>query len=213
MKLSLRAPKISDHKEYIAYLEEWDDPSKIVPYSSRLLGRTFETFVNQIKPREEGMIDPENKVPELILPAQISAIITGPISLTIEILTIDGIQDSAPNSINVGRDCNVNTSPKINPVTPTNNKDRFPILKHCLSNSLNSKGLVKTSLKKRCAKRDNSPISVKKVLVVSTILSKISILGSMHFAVPKSVTLSYFEVKSSSITFDEFTTVNDTFSL
>ena len=43
-------------------------------------------------------------IPEPIFPAQISAIITGPISLTIEILTMEGIQDSAPNSIKVGLD-------------------------------------------------------------------------------------------------------------
>ena len=67
MKLRLRAPQLSDEKEYDAYLNEWLDPNKIVPYSSRLLHRTFEQFVKEIKPREEGLIDPETRVPELIL--------------------------------------------------------------------------------------------------------------------------------------------------
>src|SRR5690554_7249218 len=43
-------------------------------------------------------------IPEPILPAQIRAIITGPISLTIDILIIEGIQASAPKSAKVGRD-------------------------------------------------------------------------------------------------------------
>jgi len=67
MKLELRAPKLSDEIEYHAYLKEWQDQEKVIPYSSRLLGRTFQTFVEEIKPREEGLINPEKLVPELIL--------------------------------------------------------------------------------------------------------------------------------------------------
>jgi hypothetical protein len=48
-----------------------------------------------------------------------------PISRIIEILTMDGIHDTAPNSRRVGRDCKVNTKPMMNPVTAT--KERFPI--------------------------------------------------------------------------------------
>jgi len=67
-------------------------------------------------------------IPEPILPAQIKAVIMGPISLMMEILTIEGIQETAPNFSNVGLDCSVKTNPIINPVTLTNNKERFPIL-------------------------------------------------------------------------------------
>ncbi len=67
MRLYLRAPQLSDYKEYMSYLDEWDDPNEIVPYSSRLLGRTFKEFVEQRSSREQGLIDPEHRVPELIL--------------------------------------------------------------------------------------------------------------------------------------------------
>ena len=66
-------------------------------------------------------------IPEPIRPAHIRAVIMGPISRMIEILTILGIQDSAPNSCNVGLDCKSKTNPIINPVTPTKSRDRFPI--------------------------------------------------------------------------------------
>ncbi|MNT13631.1 hypothetical protein D3C72_1486070 [compost metagenome] len=66
-------------------------------------------------------------IPEPILPAQIKAVIIGPISRIIEILTIDGIQETAPNSIRVGRDCKSKTNPIINPVTATRSKERFPM--------------------------------------------------------------------------------------
>ena len=74
-------------------------------------------------------MDPSSApIPELILPAQINAVITGPISRTMEMLTMEGIQDSAPNSIRVGLDCRVKTRPSMNPVTPTSNRDLFPML-------------------------------------------------------------------------------------
>ncbi|MNE86505.1 hypothetical protein D3C80_1836160 [compost metagenome] len=43
-------------------------------------------------------------IPEATRPAQIIEVITGPISLTIEIETIPGNHDSAPKSDNVGCD-------------------------------------------------------------------------------------------------------------
>jgi hypothetical protein len=58
--------------------------------------------------------------------AQIKAVI-GPISLIIEMLTMDGIHETAPNSRRVGRDCKVKTKPIMNPVTATNNKERFHV--------------------------------------------------------------------------------------
>lgn len=65
-------------------------------------------------------------IPEAIRPAQIRAVITGPISLTIDIPTIFGIHETAPNSIRVGRDCKVSTKPKIKPVNPTKNQESTP---------------------------------------------------------------------------------------
>ncbi len=63
----------------------------------------------------------------------------------------------------------------MNPVTATSNKERLPILKHCLRNSLNSDGRLKTSLKKRPANWESSPISSKKALNNSIILKIVSI--------------------------------------
>src|ERR1700756_3438884 len=62
-------------------------------------------------------------IPEPTFPAKISAVITGPISLTIDTATIAGNHDSAPNSASVGLDCMVSTRPIINPVIATNAKD------------------------------------------------------------------------------------------
>src|SRR6185437_844378 len=62
-------------------------------------------------------------MPEPTLPAKIKAVITGPISLTIETATIAGNHDSAPNSASVGLDCIVSTNPIINPVMATNGND------------------------------------------------------------------------------------------
>jgi hypothetical protein len=74
---------------------------------------------------------------EPMRPAQIKAVIIGLFRI-IEILTMDGIHDTAPNSRRVGRDCKVNTKPMMNPVTATNNKERFPI-KALTKEFLNSK--------------------------------------------------------------------------
>ena len=59
-------------------------------------------------------------------PEQIKAVITGPISLTMEMPTILGIQETAPNSIKVGRVWSVNTNPIMNPVVATSISDLFP---------------------------------------------------------------------------------------
>src|SRR5882724_7694938 len=60
---------------------------------------------------------------EPIFPAHISAVITGPISLTTETDTIPGNNDSAPNVTSDGRDCRVSTSPMMNAVMPTRGND------------------------------------------------------------------------------------------
>lgn len=50
-------------------------------------------------------IDPSSApIPDPIFPAQISAVITGVISLTNETETMEGSNETAPNSTNVGRD-------------------------------------------------------------------------------------------------------------
>ncbi len=66
MKLELRVPNLSDKERYIAYLNEWKDETKIIPYSSQLLHRSFETFIKELPLREQGLIEPEKLVPELI---------------------------------------------------------------------------------------------------------------------------------------------------
>ena len=72
-------------------------------------------------------IDPSSApIPDPILPAQISAVITGDISRTSETATIEGNSDSAPNSTSVGLDWIVSTKPMINAVIPTRGKDLYP---------------------------------------------------------------------------------------
>src|SRR5690606_16716689 len=61
--------------------------------------------------------------PEALRPAQIRAVITGPMSRTMEIPTMLGIQETAPISMSVGRVCKANTNPLINPVTTTKSKE------------------------------------------------------------------------------------------
>jgi hypothetical protein len=92
-------------------------------------------------------MDPSSApIPEPMRPAQIKAVIIGPISRIIEILTMDGIHDTAPNSRRVGRDCKVKTKPMMNPVTATNNKERFPC-KSIDEEFFKFKGRLKDSLK------------------------------------------------------------------
>src|SRR5690242_12402096 len=72
-------------------------------------------------------IDPNSApMPEPILPAQISAVITGEISRTSDTATIEGRSDSAPNSTKVGRDWMVSTNPIINAVIATSGSDLYP---------------------------------------------------------------------------------------
>jgi hypothetical protein len=55
----------------------------------------------------------------------IKTIIIGLISQIKETLTIDGIQETAPNSCRIGWDCKENTKPMINSVTATIIRKRF----------------------------------------------------------------------------------------
>ena len=41
---------------------------------------------------------------------------------------MEGIQETAPNSIKVGRVCKVKTKPMINPATETRKSERLPML-------------------------------------------------------------------------------------
>ena len=79
-------------------------------------------------------------MPEPTLPAQMTAVMMGPISRTIDTATIAGSQDSAPNWASVGRDWMVRTSPMMNPVMPTRARDLLPIRYDCFRNSLISYG-------------------------------------------------------------------------
>src|SRR6185312_2649503 len=65
---------------------------------------------------------------ELIFPAQITAVITGPISLITETLTMPGNRDTAPKLASEGRGCRVSTSPMIKEVTAVSGNDLFPTL-------------------------------------------------------------------------------------
>jgi len=66
-------------------------------------------------------------MPELIFPAQIKAVMTGPISRISETATMPGSKDSAPKLINVGLDWMVNTRPMMNPVMEMSGKVLYPI--------------------------------------------------------------------------------------
>jgi len=66
-------------------------------------------------------------MPEPIFPAQIKAVITGPISRISETATIPGSMLTAPKSASTGRDCIVSTRPIMAPVTEINGNDLYPI--------------------------------------------------------------------------------------
>src|SRR6218665_534740 len=85
-------------------------------------------------------------IPEPIFPAQMSAVITGPISRMSDTDTICGSMDSAPKSLNTGRDWMVNTNPMMAPVNATRANDLLPTMKHWRRNSLNSSGSENASL-------------------------------------------------------------------
>lgn len=67
MKFRLRSPTLQDKEKYLKYLNEWGDKEKIIPYSSRLFERSYEKFVEELPLREQGLIEPDRLVPELIL--------------------------------------------------------------------------------------------------------------------------------------------------
>ncbi|MPN34290.1 hypothetical protein SDC9_181783 [bioreactor metagenome] len=79
-------------------------------------------------------------IPELIFPAQISPVMTGPSSRTMDTAITPGNNVCAPKSARTGFICMVSTSPMIKPVTTTSASDLLPSKNPCLMNSLNSKG-------------------------------------------------------------------------
>lgn len=66
MNYQLRTLKREDKESYLAFLEDWKDENIIVPYSARLLGKTFETYLEYLKLNEQNMVDPVNRVPETL---------------------------------------------------------------------------------------------------------------------------------------------------
>lgn len=59
---ALRKPTIEDKNQYLEYIAEWGD-EKIVPYSSRLLGKDYVTWMKDIELWEKEESKPENYVP------------------------------------------------------------------------------------------------------------------------------------------------------
>jgi predicted acetyltransferase len=66
MNYQLRTLTPEDEQAYLKFLEDWKDENLIVPYSARLLGKTFEAFLEFLKLNEKNSIDPMNRVPETI---------------------------------------------------------------------------------------------------------------------------------------------------
>ncbi len=66
MNYQLRTLKREDKESYLAFLEDWKDENIIVPYSARLLGKTFEAYLEYLKLNEQNMVDPVNRVPETL---------------------------------------------------------------------------------------------------------------------------------------------------
>lgn len=66
MSIFLRSPRLEDKEAYLKYLSEWEDREKIIPFSSRLQGFSYEKFLEEIPLREQGLLNPEKLVPELI---------------------------------------------------------------------------------------------------------------------------------------------------
>ncbi len=66
MRPFLRYPALEDKENYLDYLNAWEDEDQIIPYSSRLLGRSYEQFIKELPLRELGLINPEKLVPEII---------------------------------------------------------------------------------------------------------------------------------------------------
>jgi predicted acetyltransferase len=66
MNYQLRTLNIEDKDAYRRFLEDWKDEQVIVPYTARLLGKTFEEFLDYLKVNEHNMVDPVNRVPETL---------------------------------------------------------------------------------------------------------------------------------------------------
>lgn len=66
MSYQLRTLSIQDKEAYMRFLEDWKDEQLIVPYTARLLGKTFEEYLIFLKLNEQNMIDPVNRVPETL---------------------------------------------------------------------------------------------------------------------------------------------------
>ena len=116
----------------------------ILVTTRNLKGLVAETSIASIC--SETFIEPSSApIPEPIFPAQIKPVMTGPISRTMEMDIIVGINETAPNWVSIGIDCKARTKPIINPVTLMRPNDLFPISKNCLNISLNSYGGLKTS--------------------------------------------------------------------
>ncbi len=66
MSYTLRILKPEDKASYLVFIEDWKDENLIVPYSARLLGKTFEEYLEFLDKNEDNSIDPVNRVPETI---------------------------------------------------------------------------------------------------------------------------------------------------
>ena len=96
-------------------------------FTKYLKGFTAETSiasicsVTRMEPSSAPMLDPT-------LPAQIIAVTNGANDFITAIATRDGSHDWAPNSASEGRDCLVNTTPVIKPVSVINANDLLMII-------------------------------------------------------------------------------------
>src|SRR5688572_23144798 len=86
-------------------------------------------LVTFMDPSSAPMLEPT-------LPAQISAVTNGPSALTMAMPIREGSHEVAPKSSKEGRDCFVNTTPMMKPVTVISETDLNPTSKHWLSTSL-----------------------------------------------------------------------------
>lgn len=66
MPLILRELTLQDKEAFLAFLSDWKDENTVVPYTARLLGRDYETFLQDLVRNKQNMIDPANRVPETL---------------------------------------------------------------------------------------------------------------------------------------------------
>jgi predicted acetyltransferase len=66
MNYTLRTLTLADKNAYLAFLQDWKDENLIVPYSARLLGKSFESFLEFLTLNAYNMIDPLNRVAETV---------------------------------------------------------------------------------------------------------------------------------------------------